>query len=448
MAVALTVNRPTEAVTLNVQRGVDGAAATISVGTVSTLDAGQPATVTNSGTSAAAIFDFGLPRGLEAVYENLTIVDSLNKFPDPVAGVITLPANTAWLISGTIDLLGNRLVTAGTVALVGTSSETALIKSTGLAPTQWLLTTTHVLPIRYLAFEHTKGISAIAGDPTYSLDWGATNILNADEAIAVSGYNNFVMVNSALLNSHGITFDGSMGSVVFDTCFFQHNTGTMISLPATLTLSRRFRMQDSAMVLLGSMVGINADVGANIPNTNYRLENIAFDGTGTATTGITFADARARFTGLSGLGSINNALGAGYTMTGNATATPIASSGVAYKVEGITTGDNYSQSFMHTNNRLTCISNETKIYDVSVDFGVTSGNNNRIGTYVVLNGNPALLAQWEKYVTTNASGRIESGHTQARVLLANGDYIEIWTENDTVATDITYETLTVIIKPE
>lgn len=43
--------------------GDDGDAATIAVGSVTTLPAGQPATVTNVGTPAAAIFDFAIPQG-------------------------------------------------------------------------------------------------------------------------------------------------------------------------------------------------------------------------------------------------------------------------------------------------------------------------------------------------------------------------------------------------
>lgn len=43
--------------------GADGAAATIAVGTVTTGAAGSSATVTNSGTSAAAVLDFAVPRG-------------------------------------------------------------------------------------------------------------------------------------------------------------------------------------------------------------------------------------------------------------------------------------------------------------------------------------------------------------------------------------------------
>ena len=43
--------------------GPQGQAATIQVGTVTTLEPGESATVTNSGTSGAAVFNFGIPKG-------------------------------------------------------------------------------------------------------------------------------------------------------------------------------------------------------------------------------------------------------------------------------------------------------------------------------------------------------------------------------------------------
>ncbi len=43
--------------------GVDGAAASIQVGTVTTVGSGEAATVSNSGTPAAAVFDFEIPQG-------------------------------------------------------------------------------------------------------------------------------------------------------------------------------------------------------------------------------------------------------------------------------------------------------------------------------------------------------------------------------------------------
>jgi hypothetical protein len=43
--------------------GVAGTAATVNIGTVSTLAAGSQATVNNSGTSQAAVLNFGIPQG-------------------------------------------------------------------------------------------------------------------------------------------------------------------------------------------------------------------------------------------------------------------------------------------------------------------------------------------------------------------------------------------------
>lgn len=43
--------------------GADGQAATVQIGEVTTLDPGQPATVTNTGTPTDAILNFGIPRG-------------------------------------------------------------------------------------------------------------------------------------------------------------------------------------------------------------------------------------------------------------------------------------------------------------------------------------------------------------------------------------------------
>lgn len=45
--------------------GPAGSAATVAVGTITTLPSGSSATVTNSGTSSAAVFDFGLPKGAD-----------------------------------------------------------------------------------------------------------------------------------------------------------------------------------------------------------------------------------------------------------------------------------------------------------------------------------------------------------------------------------------------
>lgn len=66
-------------------KGAKGDAATITVGTVTTLPAGSDATVTNSGTSHAAVFNFGIPKGADGTGS----VDSVNGY----TGTVVLDAS-------------------------------------------------------------------------------------------------------------------------------------------------------------------------------------------------------------------------------------------------------------------------------------------------------------------------------------------------------------------
>lgn len=65
-------------------QGVPGTPATIQVGEVTTLGPDEPATVTNVGSSASAIFNFGIPRGSNADALSVpTIVDELPATGNP-----------------------------------------------------------------------------------------------------------------------------------------------------------------------------------------------------------------------------------------------------------------------------------------------------------------------------------------------------------------------------
>lgn len=85
-------------------RGPQGPAATIAVGTTTTGAAGASASVSNSGTSAAATFDFTIPRGADAGIKWL--YDSTTSMADPGSGDIrfnhaTLSSVTAIAVSAT-----------------------------------------------------------------------------------------------------------------------------------------------------------------------------------------------------------------------------------------------------------------------------------------------------------------------------------------------------------
>jgi hypothetical protein len=85
--------------------GADGLAATIAVGTTTTGAAGTPASVTNKGTNAAAVFDFTIPRG-DAGPQGQQGVPGLGiRYMGEISDLSELPVGAT---HGDLWVLGNR----------------------------------------------------------------------------------------------------------------------------------------------------------------------------------------------------------------------------------------------------------------------------------------------------------------------------------------------------
>jgi hypothetical protein len=100
-------------------------------------------------------------------------VSSLDDFPDPVGGVITLPADTTWELTQDVDLLGNRLVAAADVLIKGQSSENCKLSSTGLTGTAMITGTGSVL-LRDMQVTADIALS-LTGDYTNGMDFFSVN---------------------------------------------------------------------------------------------------------------------------------------------------------------------------------------------------------------------------------------------------------------------------------
>jgi hypothetical protein len=132
-------------------------------------------------------------------------------------------------------------------------------------------------------------------------------------------------------------------------------------------------------------------------------------------------------------------------MQNNATLTDIVTQGVAVKIAGTTTAASINQRFTHSNNRATYIGALTRTFKITAVASVTSTTSNKqIGFYVAKNG--AAIPNSEMYVTTNTNQRAESVAVQTITSLATNDYVEIWVENDTDATDVTVTYLNTIVE--
>lgn len=124
--------------------GTDGKAATIQAGTVTTLDPGESATVTNAGTENAAIFNFGIPKGEQGLKGNAGDAATVT-----VGTVTTLPAGT----DATVENAGtssaavfNFGIPQGDKGEQGEKGDTGNPGEAGKAATIEVGTTTNLVP--------------------------------------------------------------------------------------------------------------------------------------------------------------------------------------------------------------------------------------------------------------------------------------------------------------
>lgn len=375
---------------------------------------------------------------------DIVFVSSVSDLPTASGGVITLADNITYFFTTEVDLLGSRFVCGLNTTILGASSENCRIKSTGLTGTA-LITSVYSLPIRNITIEADVALNLDGDGTTTALDWFGVNFTDCATVGTIKDYSNFIMADSAFLNSGGLTFDGTIGTVGFSQCLFDVNgTNTAFILPSTLTISRRFRIIYSSFVVTSGQTGINVNASATIPTEGYILDTVNFAGGGTYNTGVQYDDNKALFVNCKGINNSDSI--ANYYMSDNATVTNVITVATPLKIAGTTTANSINQKFTHTNNRATYTGAINRNFKVTATVSVTSTSaNDQIGFYIAKNG--TVLNESEMYVTTNASARAESVTIQTITSLITNDYIETWVENDTDASDVTVTFLNVIIEP-
>lgn len=374
---------------------------------------------------------------------SVVFVSEKSDFPTAVAGVITLPDNVTYFITDVVDLDGDRLVCGQNTTIIGGSSENCRIKSTGLSGTA-LITSVYSLPIRSVTIEADVALDLNGDGVTTALDWFGVNFTDCGTVGTIANYSNFIMQDSALLNSGGLTFDGTIGTIGFTQCLFNVNTGnTGIILPSTLTITRRFRITYSSFVVLSGETGIDADITATIPTESYILDTVNFAGGGTYLAGLDHTSNDSLF--VSCVGITNTAVNGQLYMQGNATATTIAATNTFYKVEGTTSASADNSKFSHSNNRLTCDAIISRKYLVQATLDFTSGNNNICEFGFYDSQLAGIRTPSRTKGTANSGGRAENITFFCVVNMSSGDYLEVHCANTSSTTNITVENLNFVI---
>jgi hypothetical protein len=373
--------------------------------------------------------------------EYLVIVDAVDDLPPAVAGVITLQDNYTYLFTTVVDLAGDRIVCGQNTVIIGASSENCRIKSTGLVGTA-LITSEWSLPMRNITIEADIALDLDAtGHADQALDWFGVNFTDCATVGTVANYGNFIVNDSAFLESDGLTLDGSFNTVAFaQTLFDSAAGGTMITIPATATINRRFRIIYASFVVGAGETGLNVSSSASIPTEGYILDTVNFSGAGTYTTGVAYSDNKALWINCRGV--VNSAAIGFMTMQANATATTVSATSTYYKIAGTTTLESISQKFTHSSNRLTYVGEITRDFRVNVTATMTSGNNQELGVRIAKNG--TTVSNTTSLNTTSGTGKAEGAACQGVIQLATNDYLEIFVSNETAIANITATYLSVI----
>jgi hypothetical protein len=127
-----------------IPQGIPGTAATIAVGTTTTTNPGTSATVTNSGTSGAAVFNFGIPKGVGVSSGGTTgqaLIKNSNADYDTTWTTITgtLAFQGSWNASTNTPTLTSSVGTNGYYYIVSVAGTTNLNGITDWQPNDWAI---------------------------------------------------------------------------------------------------------------------------------------------------------------------------------------------------------------------------------------------------------------------------------------------------------------------
>jgi hypothetical protein len=374
---------------------------------------------------------------------DIVFVSEIADLPTSVSSVITLADNVTYFFTTTIDLLGSRLVCGVNTTIIGGSSENCRIKSTGLATA--LITSAYSLPIRNITIEASLALNLDGDGTTTALDWFGVNFTDCAVIGTIKDMTNVNFFDCAFLNAGGLTFDGTIGTIAINNSLIDCNSGnTAIILPATLNVTRRFRITYSSFVVLSGETGVNVSASTTIADERYILDTVNFSGGGTYLDGVGVTSNKALF--INCVGITNSAVKGQIYMQGNATATTIGTQNTFVKVAGTTTAsvDN-SKYLMPQNNRLTNDATITRKYLIQcvLSFNGTSSDVYQFGFFDSKLG--AIRTPSKTKATANAAGRAENVSFSCVVSHVAGDYLEIHVTNTSASRNATIDAINFIV---
>ena len=386
-------------------------------------------------------------KGNFSIHDFLHYVTDVSDLPEPdlVSGTITLEQDHSYLILGSLDLLGLRIICSQDNVIHGLSSENSSITSTSLGLGVPLIESQYTLILRDITFKDVDtclDLDASIPVDDQVIDWSAVNFENIPNVGTIDNYENFIFSFGAFLSCANLEFFNIVGTVGFnDTLFIGIDSGgPILKFDDNAVITRRIKIRDSAFVVLDS--GIDVSVLATIPDQGYIINDCNFSGPGTYLIGVQSRSNTAFFSKNFGIANSKSVGGYHITvpivtpLTLNTWTKALSSTELSLETQKFSNGS--------ASNKLLFTGTIEDIFFCTYTTALSGTNGKDIQVGVSINGaDPGI--DTVSISTTDAAGRIVSHSNSFFLDLKTNDTIEIYVRNITDSTDVTFSQLTISV---
>jgi len=369
------------------------------------------------------------------------LVKTVNDFPAPVAGVITLAAGTLYEVNGTItltsmiDLNGNNLIgrDAGNDKLIYTPGSGSLFTGASGGTIKLLTLTAPTTGAKLF------NIDALGANTNLFLE--NCYLLGNKDIGLIKGFGGTVLLETmaCFSNTAGFTFQDNQNVLLSNMLWDISNFNTYEKFVGAFGIIqirggvRRTSLANTVTAL---------DITGITSITNGEVRVAMFTGNGTYVNG-TFSNAWE--VESSGVRTEKDDVSTGNMYLTTPVATTFSAINTPTKVLGTTTAVNLFRVSSPANNRLTYTGAKTKTFVVTGALSITSATNNNFYTiYIAKNG--VVLPQSAQTQKVANGGDQGSMSITCTVSLAPNDYIELWISNNTTTSSATVQTSNIAIK--
>lgn len=384
---------------------------------------------------------------LAITMDNTVIVNELADFPTPAANVITLVADTTYIITANIAMGLNRLVLANNVFLKGSNPKysTLTYTGTGVFITAGSGITHSIFDLNISASTGTW--LALTGGGTETAYYSGVTVTASLNNAAVANWYAFFWQKGAIVSAGaGMTWSGACNTLILELVEFViwDNSTSVIDLgAATFNVCSFVRCGFQGLTGTGQY-GIDFAVSSANINSGYegRVHDCTFGATLTA--GIlnsASGDVRWNYRGNNDAVEDSRVI-ADFYMTGNVTGT--SASGTPAAVAGTWTQYHAEQFTVSA----TGLATYTGVHDTHVNLhaslfaDASSGSLQKYFFGFALNGSLVASTVSSKEYTTGAPGSLAAF---GNIKIVNGDTLQLFVEKDTGSDTITVEDVHVVI---